>query len=117
MADRRAENHLVESPSTATATEAVDTKGRAVDLTETAVQGGIGKVERIGDRVKTDQADIRAMPAVIPTETVLTAGRVAAIAVLLETAILMAIVRFDTIVRSVQKDKNEAKGINGVVRG
>jgi hypothetical protein len=107
----------VESPSTATATEAADTKDRAVDLTETAVREGIGKAERIGDRVKADQADIGAMPAVIPMETVLTAGPVAAIAVLLETTILTAIVRFDKTVQSVRKDKNEAKDINGAVRG
>jgi hypothetical protein len=107
----------VESRSIATATEAAGTRDPAVDLTGIAVRVVIGKAESIGDRVTADLADIGAIPAAIPMETVLTAVPAAEIVVLSETAIPTAIVPFDTIVRNVLKGKNEAKAINGAVRG
>jgi hypothetical protein len=107
----------VESRSTATAIEAVDIKDRAVDLIGTAVPADIGKAGRIEDRVKTDQVDIVAIPAVILMETVLTAVLAVETVVLSEIAIPTAIVRFGTTAQNVLKDKNGAKAINEAVRG
>jgi predicted DNA repair protein MutK len=103
----------VESRSIVTVIEAEDTRDRAVDLIGTADPVVIGKAERIEDRVKTDQADI----AAIPMETVLTAVPAAETVVLSAIAILTAIVQYGTTARNVLKDKNGAKDINEAVRG